>query len=364
MVAWDCDVLSMCSGTLQSLWWETLGNPTGIDRWLAVACELEPRREEKIMRTCVLVVLSVLFTVSVAFSQQTAFNKTDNATCQRKDPFDEYIYHAPYLTGIVADGDPSDWDKYPLLEWTAVDHWCEGTGQEGWIKTEDSGWNHAPSGPEDCSIRFKAGWGIVNDWPVLYQLVEWVDDDFDFNPGAKWNATDIHLFWVGETMYDSDVPLAGWDTHTGKDNDYAMRQIALYLVEGWGIRIWLPEKDENGDNHWLDPKQPYSVGESSFESDTKAYAELQLQLFQDYVSEEPWLVDPGYSCLAYSIGGGNDFDNDGTFSYFTWGLSNRGFDAEDMRVRFSTIGFERSYEELFGLSAVESSTWGAIKNSF
>ena len=85
------------------------------------------------MRAFVLIALSVLLIASVAFSQQTEFNKTDNATCQRKDPFDEYIYHAPYLTGIVADGDPSDWDKYPLLEWAAVDHWCEGSGQEGWI---------------------------------------------------------------------------------------------------------------------------------------------------------------------------------------------------------------------------------------
>ena len=77
------------------------------------------------MRSYLFVLMALLFVSSAALAQQTAFNQTQWATCQRKDPFDEYIYHAPLVTGITVDGHPADWGQFPLLEWAPINHWCE-----------------------------------------------------------------------------------------------------------------------------------------------------------------------------------------------------------------------------------------------
>ena len=201
------------------------------------------------MRTYLLVVFSVLFVTSVAFPQQTEFNKTENTTCQRKDPFDEYIYHAPQLSGITVDGDPSDWDRYPLLEWAPINHFCEGTNQESW-KSENGGWNQPSSGLEDIAVQFKAGWGIADGFPVLYVLAEWIDDSFHWEPGAAWNKTDILELTYGETLYDSDGSVdVWWPLGGGGGPDFIAREMNLYLVEGWGIWLYKPEANEEGSNY-------------------------------------------------------------------------------------------------------------------
>jgi hypothetical protein len=78
------------------------------------------------------------------------------------------------------DGDPSDWDQYPLLQWAPIDRWIQaGGGREWGIPSPE--WNLPPNSPEDLSARFKAGWGMIGGRPVLYLLVEWIDDEFGFD---------------------------------------------------------------------------------------------------------------------------------------------------------------------------------------
>ena len=101
-------------------------------------------------------------------------------------------------------------------------------------------------------------------------------------------------------------------------------------------------------------------------SDTKAYLECQLMMFQNYEMGVPWSIVPGTSCLGVWMAV-CEYDDDGSFSFLTWGLFNHegvGYDGHDGRVMMSTIGFERSYEEMFGATAVERSTWGQIKVQF
>jgi hypothetical protein len=268
------------------------------------------------------------------------------------------------VSGITADGDPSDWDAYPLLEWAPIDHYCEGSGQEGW-PTEAGGWNYPVNSDEDFHTRMKCAWQEVEGFPCLLILIEWVDDEFHFFPpeeGGSWDNTDVLQFWYAETLYDQ--PNAeGWGILNGVGGDYQSRQMNVYLIEGWGIRVYAAAGTDPTP-YQIDPKQPYSVGEFEMETSTKAYLECQVQMFDNYMSGDPWLVDPGYSCLSLGISGCNDYDNyDGSFSYITWGLSNRDTGG-DIRVQLSLIGFEKSYDELFGSESVESDTWGAIKSTF
>lgn len=277
---------------------------------------------------------------AVALSPGPAFNRTRRATCQRKDPFDAYIYHAPRLEGIAVDGDPSDWDRYPLLEWAPIKHFCEGTRQLSWPR-EAEGWNDAPHSGQDVSARFKAGWGVVHDWPVLYLLVEWVDDEFCFEAEAGWNASDAFDFWYGETLYDADQPVSCLDPRQDRQ-----RQLRALGLPDWGLRAQMRSPQ------WLrvDGRQPHTRGAFQYVSQTKAYLECQVQLFEDYEQAIPWEVTPGLSCLAFGIAGFCDYDpHDQSFTYLTWGLSNRRGQEDDIRVKHSTIALERSYREVFGV---------------
>jgi hypothetical protein len=309
--------------------------------------------------------LGVLFVTSAAFGQIVEYNKTDNTTCAHKDPFDEYFYHAPLLPSdaIVIDGDPSEWDNYPMLEWADIDGYCRGTGQETW-STDNDGWNSVPAGDDDFAGRFKAAWTWQADFPCLLILMEWIDDSLYWAPGAAWNASDMLQYWYGETLYDYDAPYAG-NHLSGIDNDYGMRQMNVYLVEGWGIRLYKYEANPEGSNYWLDTEmQPYSMGEIGTISATTVLLEAQTQMFESYTMGLPWIVEPGYSCLAIGIAGACDYDDDESFTYWTWGNSNRDGFGDDRRLGLSLIGFEDSYDVVFGGEAVESSTWGAVKSSF
>jgi len=322
------------------------------------------------MRTFLLVALGVLFVCAVAYAREIgvgpAYNATETATCEIKDGFDEYIYHAPLVTDIVADGSPNDWDKYPMIEWAMIDHWCEGTGQELW-KVENGGWNYPIDGPEDFATKFIAAWGYVDDWPVLWILLDWIDDDIDFNPEGSWNTTDFFQYWYSEGFYDLDAPMSQADYNA--DCAWRRRQMNMYSVPGWGIRLNACTAAMHGEDasYCVDPNQEKSVGEFWQDASNHCWMEPQTQLFDDYCAGTPWIVLEGYTCLGLGISGANDFDpGDGTYSYITWGLSNRdpGTDV-DFRWMHSTIGFEADYTTLFGVEpAVESTTWGAIKNAF
>ena len=313
------------------------------------------------MRTFLLVVLSVLL-ASVAFAEE--YNKTANTTCVDKDPFDGYLYHAPMLPSdaIVIDGDAADWDQFPGLEWAYIDGFCRGDGQEAW-STDDGGWNSPPVDADDFQGRFKAAWTWKDDFPVLLMVMDWIDDSFFWAPGAAWDKTDMFQYWYAESFYDMAGPYAG--SHlTGTDGDYAMRQMNVYLVEGWGIRLYKSEANDEGSNYWLDPQQPLSFGEIGTPVGNSTTLECQTQMFQSYLDGTAWLVEPGYSCLAIGIAGACDYDDDESFTYWTWGNSNRAAFNDDRRTGLSLIGFEKSYDEMFGGAAVESSTWGAVKSAF
>ena len=307
------------------------------------------------MTRAVYLLCAACFLSGASVARPQEFNRTDNTTCQRKDPFDPYIYHAPQLADIMVDGDPSDWEQYGLLEWARIDHWCEGTGQESW-PTGAGGWNAPVCGAQDLGARFKAGWGYVDEWPVLYLLVEWIDDDMEFNPEGYWNTSDALWFWYGETLYDYgahmpeydyDIPVR-WHALTGKDEDYTCRQQQVYLIPDWGSRMYTPR------GHVQDKNQPHSTAGYVQVSHTKVYVEAQTQLFGDYSAKSPWTVIPGKTCLAIGIGVFDYDPSDGGFTYLTWGLSNRlPMMKEDVRVVMSTVGFEKPYEEVF--STVENS---------
>ena len=167
---------------------------------------------------------------------------------KRKDPFDEYIYHAPQLTGIVCDGDPSDWPEW--LPWEFLD-FKEAKANESWV-----GWNSPPTGPKDFSVQFKAGWGKMGDWPILYLLVEWIDDEFHFDPQGAWNTTDALQFRYGETLYDYDSPLPhseGW-AWLGQNDNYAIRGMEVPLAGDWGIRMCKPSEQA----YVVDTNQPHT----------------------------------------------------------------------------------------------------------
>ena len=295
------------------------------------------------MRTCLCVALSLFLAVSVVFSGE------------RKDPFDEYIYHAPQLTGIVCDGNPSDWPE--LLPWEPLD-FKKAKGNMDW-PTQTGGWNYPPDGPEDFSVQFRAGWRMIEDWPVLYLLVEWIDDEFHFDPQGSWNTTDALQFWYGETLYDYDSALPhsedwGW---YGRNEDYAIRGMEVRLAEDWGIRMYRLSEQA----YVVDENQSHTKVADQRISNTQAYIECQVQMFQDYRTGTPWQMEPGVSYLAFAFRGACDYDpGDGSFTFLTWYHSFSWSWDEDIRAAFSTIAFER--ENYY--TTVKSSSWGAIKNSF
>jgi hypothetical protein len=291
------------------------------------------------MRTHLLVVLTVLAVSSAAFSGE------------RKDPFDEYIYHAPQLSGIVCDGDPSDWPQW--LPWEPIDHMWECDRNCCWL----TDWNCPPSGPNDFAARFKAAWGMVEDWPLLYLLVEWMDDEFHFDPEGSWNTTDMLMFAYGETLYDYDGALSendGWRVGFGHDLDYATRCMQVRAAEGWGIRV------ASGLDLVVDESQPLAKARWQRASASEMYLECQVQMFQNYVERTPWQVAPGNTCLAFSFIQVADYDpRDGSFTYLTWGRFEPCWHY-DIRVAFSTIAFEPG--EYY--AAVSHTTWGSIKRTF
>jgi hypothetical protein len=115
----------------------------------------------------------------------------------------------------------------------------------------------------------------------------------------------------------------------------------------------------------VDEGQPYTTSGSHKVSENKACMECQVQMFQSYVEGTPWQVDPGLSCLAFTFSGACDYDpGDGSFTYLTWGLSNRSDGSTafiyDIRMAFSTIAFEPGDY----CTMAEKTTWGAIKSGF
>ena len=272
---------------------------------------------------------------------------------ERKDPFDEYIYHAPRLDGIVCDGEPSDWPGW--LRWEAIE-FKEPKGSTGW-HVESGGWNYPPDGPDDFSVRFKAGWGVAESWPVLYLLLEWIDDEYLFDPEGLWNTTDALEFWYGESLYDYDRPLPqseGWG-FLGLDEDYAIRWMKVLLSEGWGIRM------RKSEGYVVDEGQPRTKVASQRANETKVYIECQVQMFQSYAAGTPWQVEPGASCLAFRFAAVCDYDpSDGSFTYMPWGLFRRSDAEQDIRIAFSTIAFEPADY----YAGAGSSSWGTIKATF
>jgi len=275
---------------------------------------------------------------------------------ERKDPFSEDIYHAPRLDGIVCDGDPGEWPEW--LPWEAIDHFAVGCGSYC-FSVECGGWNYAPEGPEDLSVRFKAGWGFTQDWPVLQLLVEWIDDEFHFDPEGTWNITDELQFAYGETLYDYEVPLSidtGWSRLYGLNDDYAIRSMTVRLAEDWGIRIL---KESEG--YVADQNQPLTRARWEAAEVTKRYVECQVQMFQNYLAGTPWEVEVGVSCLALHFKGVSDYDpGDLSFTYLAWGWPDCAEVDLDIRTSLGTIAFEPADY----YAAVKTSTWGKVKSVF
>ena len=307
------------------------------------------------MRTFLLAVLCVFLVTTVAtaldISPGPEYNDTENATCERKDPFDEYIYHAPMLEGIYPDVDFSDWAPYPLLEWAGPIY-----------STISAGQGPPPDSEDDYSVRFKLGWGYMEDWPVMFMAFEIVDDDQHWDPEGSWNTMDVIQFWYAEHMYDYSAPVTTADI----DADYGYkgyRQMNIFGIEGWGIRMNACSHLDPAQNYCLDEDgQPYTIGDQSMAGNS-VFAEASVQLFDSYEEYIPWVITPGETCLGLGFSGCNDYDADESFSYMTWGQSERDGQAEDTRIRHSTIGFEDTYNVLFGVDAVEATTWGAIKSA-
>jgi len=270
---------------------------------------------------------------------------------ERKEPFDEYIYHAPQLDGIVCDGDPSDWPEW--LPWEAIDHQWECDRSCCW----PTDWNRPPTGPDDISARFRAGWSLIENWPVLYLLVEWHDDEFHLDPEGAWNTTDMLMLALGENLYDYDQPLYeedGWRLCWGQDSDCSTRCMEVRPSEESGVRITM------GPTLVSDENQPLTKAAWRRTEESGAYVECQVQLFKDYGARTAWQLTPGASCLAFSFGEVADYDpGDGSFTYLTWGRFEPCWHY-DIRVAFSTIAFEPADYWV----AVESTTWGAIKSGF
>lgn len=317
------------------------------------------------MRTFLLAVLGVLLLSTAAWalgslecSDGPEYNDTANATCERKDPFDEYIYHAPLVTGINLEDNCSfaDWAPYSQLQWagpmySAISQAC----------------GPAPTSDADYSARFKLAWGYVEDWPVLYIAAELIDSDQAWDPMGSWNTMDVVQFWYSEHYYDYDAPI----TLQNIADDYgllARRQMNIFGIEGFGIRMNECGKIMDpppSPDYCIDPNQPYTIGDQRMTGD-QIFVEAQVQLFYSYESYLPWVVTPGETCLGIGFSGFNDFDPNtetegNNFSYMTWGQSVRG--SEDARVMISTVGFEDTYDKVFG-TGVESTTWGAIKSAF
>jgi hypothetical protein len=207
---------------------------------------------------------------------------------------------------------------------------------------------------------------MKEEFPVWLILIDWTDDEFDWcalGEGCSWNNTDIFQCWYVTQAYDLTAPM----TTTQLNEEYgfwAWQQINVFGIPGFGCRF---NGCADGTAYCADEaNQPYSVGEFEQISNTKANVEVAVQLFDTYAAGEPWIVTPGESNLAIGIGGCNDYDpSDGSFTYMTWGFSHRDNDANDFRTRMSTVGFEKSYNQLFfGQDAVEGTTWGAIKSAF
>jgi len=289
--------------------------------------------------------LTLLAAVSAAFC------------AERKDPFDEYIYHAPRLDGIVCDGDPGDWPDW--LPWEGIDHQLRCSGSMCWPGDTLPGIT-PPTSAEDFSDGFKACWGMVEDWPVLYLLVEWIDNEFHFDPEGSWNTSDLLELWYGERLYDYDRPLSRDEALGAGSTDYVARQAFVFLVEGWGIRTYV-----SGQGFVEDEGQPYTTSAWQMAGPTKAYIECQVQMVEDYREPTPWEVESGATCLALTFSPAADYDpSDGSYSYMTWGLSTREYGGlsalEDIRMMFSTIAFEPADY----YTAAKTSTWGEVKSVF
>ena len=311
-----------------------------------------------------LAVVLALGLVTSAVLAQTAFNQTGSATCERKDPFDEYIYHTPFVNGMVVDGDLSDWARYGLLEWAPINHYCEGTGQEGW-PISAGGWNYPPDDPDDFSAQFKAAWGRERSWPVLYLLVDITDDEIGFD-GLNWEFDALQM-WYSERLYDYDETVSVSDLWP----DWRQMNVWFGAPDGYqGIYVFLFD----GSGYFRDEEnQPYSRAVVSRDAPNHCYIEISLQMFESYAQGKRWRVIPGRSCLALGISGANDRDSDGSFTYLTWGLCNQTHGwSSDMH---STFGFERNYAQLFGPAnpaakalaspgAAQPSTWGQVKSLF
>jgi hypothetical protein len=307
-----------------------------------------------------LAVLVVLLVTTVAAAQSALlpaslgpeYNKTANATCVRNDMFDEYIYHAPLVTGIVPDADGSDWDAYPALEWASPIYSAISEGQ-----------GPPPDSDEDYSCRFKLAWTYEEDWPCLLMIMEIIDDDQWWDPEGSWNTMDVVQFWYSEHMYDYDVPIP----QAQMDEDYGYktyRQMNVFGIPGWGIRMNACSHLDPPESYCLDEEnQPLTLGDQTMEGN-HVWMEARVQLFDSYENYTPWSVIPGESCLGLGFSGCNDYDGDESFSYMTWGQSYRDIQAEQIQNKHSTIAFEREYAVLFGPEAVEASTWGTIKTAF
>lgn len=310
------------------------------------------------MRVYALLLLSLLAGAQVAHSEWTFVNGTPAATCQRKDAFDPYVYHAPLVIGInVEDGSLNDWSPYPELEWAPINHFCEGSGQEAW-PLDAGGWNSPPVDSGDW-VRFKAAWGYCEDWPVLYLLVEWTDDEFVSVPEPAWNTADGLQLLVNEALYDYEGPVS---ESAVSESGAGTRGYAAYMDSACGLRVSGPVYRELP-MPVVPDQEPYSLGAFYQVSDRKAYLEWQVQLFESYDEYRPWWITPGASCLAATFYASDVDSRDSSLTYLTWGLANREGGEEDARVGFSTIGFEQEYDVVFSTGCVSAGSPMSLSGS-